>query len=482
METHPVNAPRVQWSLSLGAALFLMTVVVLSFSLYANLSVFVSRPSEYCYFPPFRAGENRNQNNHLGAEYYSIAKAIVEGRGFSDPFQSETGPTAWMPPGLVWILAGFHWLAAGNREVVTVLFVLLQDLTLVFVGAIVLLVGQATTRHVWLPSLLLLGAFCYYFRHCFQFTHDCFLVTGLLSLLLGGFVLGQPLQRTWRGAAGWGLIGGICALCSPIVGFSWGILTLAQGWQAGRRRNLTVALLLAALTVSPWVIRNYLVFGRFIPVKSNLAYELFQSQCLQYDGLLRDFSTHPWGTNNFERQDYQRLGEMAFLDARRDQFLESVAKDPFDFADRVANRFFAATLWYMPFDAREGYRQPVFFWITRIVFPLPFLAVLFLLLTAPWKPLTSAHWTGIGIYFTYLMPYVVVSYYDRYKAPLLAIEVVLVLWALDRLLRWFATRSNFSDDLIAEVVLEEEAIVADPIKKGEDSSARSSQRTVPEHG
>ena len=72
-----------------------------------------------------------------------------------------------------------------------------------------------------------------------------------------------------------------------IVALAWGVLTLpgARGQRAWSR--LGVAVLAAGLTVTPWVVRNYLVFGRLIPIKSNLAYELYQSQCLQPDGLLR---------------------------------------------------------------------------------------------------------------------------------------------------------------------------------------------------
>ncbi len=35
---------------------------------------------------------------HLGWEYGYIAAALVEGRGFADPFGAGTGATAWMPP------------------------------------------------------------------------------------------------------------------------------------------------------------------------------------------------------------------------------------------------------------------------------------------------------------------------------------------------------------------------------------------------
>jgi len=46
---------------------------------YTNLAYLVAKPAEYRYFPPFQRGYNANDNGHLGAEYFNIAKAIVAG-------------------------------------------------------------------------------------------------------------------------------------------------------------------------------------------------------------------------------------------------------------------------------------------------------------------------------------------------------------------------------------------------------------------
>ena len=193
-----------------------------------------------------------------------------------------------------------------------------------------------------------------------------------------------------------------------------------------------VAALVSMLTVSPWVVRNYLVFGRLLPVKSNAAYELYQAQCLVPDGVLGGnvFASHPWGSNNEERWRYRQLGEIAFLDEKRDLFVEAVRRDPLDFAERVVHRFLAATLVYTPFNPREEARRPVQLWLNRVLHPLPFLAMLVLLATAPWRPLHGAQWLAVGAYFAYLLPYVLISYYDRYKFPLMAIEVLLLVWAV----------------------------------------------------
>ena len=175
----------------------------------------------------------------------------------------------------------------------------------------------------------------------------------------------------------------------------------------------------------------YLVFGRLIPTKSNLAFELYQSQCLQAEGVLDGFGRHPYMLSNPEGNEYLALGEISFLDRKLEKFRESVSADPLDFAGRLASRFLAATCWFTPFG-RPG--RPWVLALKRVTHAVPFLALLFLLLTAIWRGLHPVQWLVIGVYILYLLPYIVISYYERYATPLLAAKVLLVVWAMDRLL------------------------------------------------
>src|SRR5206468_2540010 len=127
----------------------------------------------------------------------------------------------------------------------------------------------------------------------------------------------------------------------------WGVLSLGVAVRQRAGARVAVAGLVAGLALAPWTVRNYWVFGRLIPVKSNLAYELYQSECLQSDGLLQltTFHLHPYARASRERQEYKALGETAFLDRKREAFWRSVRADPEDYLERVASRFLGATLW-----------------------------------------------------------------------------------------------------------------------------------------
>jgi hypothetical protein len=410
-----------------------VVVAVLACSAYANLSFLVNNPQDYRLFPPFRSEHNRNMNTHLGAEYLNIARSLIDGGEFGNPFAGPTGPTAWMPPLLPSVLAALLWVSGGDIDAVTAVIVWLQDLILIGTGLLVLALARQTTG-VRVATLVFLVALLCHFRLSFQFTHDCWLLLLLMDLLIAGLVWLRPLRGSAVRAAVWGAFGGLCALGSPVVGLTWGVLTLACAGR-GRKWRFLVAALAAMSVVAPWMARNYDIFGRLIPVKSNLAFELYQSQVLQPSGVLElsSYATHPYKTGNSEGKEYRQLGEIAYLDRKMEQFLNAIRTDPTDFLKRIGERVLAATILYKPFDANGEAEYPWALWLSRLTHSLPFLALLVVLGTRRKLPLGAAEWIVVGAYVVFLLPYVLVSYYERYVFPLLAVKSLLVVWAVDRL-------------------------------------------------
>ena len=102
-----------------------------------------------------------------------------------------------------------------------------------------------------------------------------------------------------------------------------------------------------------------------------------------------------------------------------------------------AGRFFSATLRYVQFPSGGIASRPWALWINRVVHPVPFLALLFLLFTAWWRPLHKIQWIVVGVYCVYLVPNVAASYYERYGMPLLGVKILFMVLALDRLLSYW---------------------------------------------
>src|SRR5262245_3044085 len=391
-----------------------ITTVVVACMIYANVSFAVSRSDDYRFFPPFQPGVNRNMNWELGHEYFNIARSLADGDGFAHPFPGRTGPTAWMPPVLPTMLAGLWRLCDGNRAAVLVIVLVVQALVLVESGLLTLVVAGQTTQRISPNAVvaLFIVALFINFRDCFQANGDRWITLLTLDLVIAGFSWFRPLSR-WPRALCWGFFGGVCALISPIAAFAWGILSVIIGVRERAWKRLMLMLLATVITMAQWHIRNYLVFGRWIPVNSNLAYELYQSHCLQSDGILqsRTLGLHPYQRTSRERGVYDALGEAAYLDLKADQFRDAVAADPLDLLDRIAARFLCATLWYVPIDRAPGDNAPWWLLVQRLAHPWPFLALFLLVLVGIRNRLHPVTWTVIAIYWLYLVPYIVTSYY-----------------------------------------------------------------------
>lgn len=234
-----------------------------------------------------------------------------------------------MPPILPTLLAGLLWVCDGDSDLVMTVVIFSQVFVLIGTGVLVSVLVLQTCTRLWTgaAAVIFFLAVLADFHQWFQFTHDSWLVLLALDLLLAGLCWWQPMQR-WQSAAGWGLFGGICALINPLVALTWGLFTMLAGWRQRSWSRLGIALLVAGITLTPWTVRNYVVFGRLIPVKPNLAYELYQSQCCQADGLIQVATFvrhHPNSPGAWrERLEYKNLGEMAYIERKRELFWQAV--------------------------------------------------------------------------------------------------------------------------------------------------------------
>jgi hypothetical protein len=406
----------------------LLAVAVFGTSLYASLPHALGLNRLYKYVPPFN-GQDLSLLDHLGGEHRSIAEALVAGRGFADPFHDRTGPTAWMAPVLPSLQA--FLLALGGIKLTVIMVAFLQNLTLVFTGWLVMR-AAARCRSPRAPAVACILYFATtwsYFSSCYQFTHDAWLVMLLVGMLV--YVADRLWARPigWRSSVGWGLLGGIAASASPALGLPWLALSVLLGRSSRQIRPVFASILVAGTVMAPWIVRNAIVFGRFIPVKSNLPFEFYQSNALEPTGVLRDETchTHPFQTAGTERSRYVKLGEMAYLDEYRTRAAEAIRRDPVGYLIRVKNRLLAATCVYYSFVVGEGRGRVL---VRSLLYTLPFLGLLAMVLSGRWlrDPLPRI---ALVVFVTYLTPYVLVAYYRRYALPLLGLQVMFEIWGLD---------------------------------------------------
>ena len=419
---------------------------------------------------------NRSSLMHVGAEYNCIAKAIANGRGFSDPFFEPSGPTAWMPPALSYYQA-FVYQLTGNDDMSLFFAMVLLNLVSVSMTSYLLLRESRRLGYKWAGLVVVLLLFTSNFFMLFQMTHDPALLLIVVNLVWIG---ANRLPRFQRSAqyAWWGVLGGGAALCSPIVGGAWGWMTLRQwrkealgktagrsksvgsetaGSKSGVARHFILALVVGLLLVTPWTVRNRLQFGKWMPIKSNGLYELWQSQVIDDDGILdnRTFAQHPWAGDREQRAEYLEMGEVAFVQEKTRLGIQAVIDAPLAYLEKVGNRCTTILLYYIPTDdIYPGDPRAWALLYTRLIHPLPLLALLLIACCAP-IPLEARLVNAIVLFAVLMFPYALLTYYDRYGVMCIGIKGIVMLYGWDAFHnRFFSSKQESQADASTDLTNE----------------------------
>lgn len=367
-----------------------------------------------------------DMTNHLGAEYDNIAQAMVRGDGFADPFGRGDGPTGWMPPMLPSVLYVFYWFGDGQREWVVGLVRLLQPACLFLSLTIVLQPFAGSTRRGWVATIALLAVLSN-LHYLLQLSHDHVLLMPMVTCIWWNLsrtwsAKVQPMTEILRGIAG-----GLVALASPVIALTWAILTV---FRVGFRPVLMWSALASIVVVSPWIIRNRVVLNKWTPVKSNSAYELYQAQVVDDDGVfdLSTCRTHPYAKNSQDAELYTELGERAFLAQKADVFWQDIRSRPGRWVNRTVYRGLVATIYPAPFDGNHRIR--ILARLGAWCFALAICGSIVFILRSKWSELPIGVRIAISLWGLILLPYVLVSFYQRYAIPLFPLQVFLMAYAV----------------------------------------------------
>jgi hypothetical protein len=169
--------------------------------------------------------------------------------------------------------------------------------------------------------------------------------TTLSPLILSLIFLVTLEMQQLPGMRGWIIFGGlwgIGALTNPsMLSFLpfCGLWVWRQRHKAGLPSLAGVALSSAVFFVvlSPWVIRNYEVFGRFVLVRDDFGLQLRLGNWKGADGIYL-FYLAP-SKNQLEFDKFQRMGEFAYAEDCKRLALEWIREDPRRFAIVSLKRF-----------------------------------------------------------------------------------------------------------------------------------------------
>lgn len=252
-----------------------------------------------------------------GTEIGRIAANLSEGRGYSSPFEAGTQPTAWVCPAIPALWAAIL-LAAGEdspaamaavwvsqavaSSLAAVLYVAILGRVLPMPAARSVLPWWGLAVALWPESILRITELWYY----------TWQELGIAVLVWLGIAWRDDPSR--RNAVGLGVAGGLVALVNvtPAPVFLLALARPVVGRVArGVRARAALAVVLAALIVSPWLVRNAAVFDRPIPLRGNAGFELWQGNNPRAAIRQTQDSVHP-GIDARELQRYREIGEVAY--------------------------------------------------------------------------------------------------------------------------------------------------------------------------
>ena len=210
----------------------------------------------------------------------NIAFALSEGKGFSNLFRQNTGPTAWIPPvypfllSLVFRVFGPFTLSSFFAAVLlNALFSAASTFPLFH------LARKVSGRTVAIVTAWLWVALPAGIMMPFEWIWDTSLSVLLATTLLWTTLcISESRKRSlWLVYA---LLWAIALLTNPSLGM---ILPFLLFWAAVRARDVIqlswripiLSILLIVLCCLPWTIRNYAAFHRTIPIRSSLPFELW---------------------------------------------------------------------------------------------------------------------------------------------------------------------------------------------------------------
>jgi hypothetical protein len=284
----------------------------------------------------------------FGWEMGRIARALVTGYGFAEPFNGHSGPTAWCPPlyplllAAVFKLFGVYTLKSG--------WVILT-INSIFSAATAIAIYQIAWRcfgrtaqglkialwSAWLWALYP-AAMQYAVKWVWDMALTAFLFAWIIVLALRIRGIGDepcpPLLSSRSEAEGSASLRTTDQLESWLLfGLLWGLIALSNSslltflpvcglwiiWPALRSRRqvasalrkITLASLCFIAVISPWVIRNWVVFHAFVPMRSNFGAELYEATIFSNDGFPW-MATLPLAETAPEFRRYERLGEIAY--------------------------------------------------------------------------------------------------------------------------------------------------------------------------
>ena len=338
MPRNPVPGPR--WRL-------LSAIVLVALALRLVVSPFINELMDPAHIKCWEQG--------------NVAAALLSAHIFGSPFDSFRQPSAVMPPVYPLIVAAFfHFF--GVRTVASIIAIHAFDCLISALACIpiFLMARRSFGERVawWAAWGWAFSPYGIYFAATWPWS------THLLLLCLCWLLyLAQDLERSARLGlwARFGLLAGFAGLTEPSVLVVIPFLMALASWRLAHEglrwlRPAAVASAVMLATLSPWMIRNALVFHRFIPMRDSMGLELWMGNNGHNLNWTSD-DLHP--LHDMSEQVRYNMGELVYMSQKAQQARAYIHDHPVWYAGMCFRR--AVFIWtgYWSFDRDYLAQEPM---------------------------------------------------------------------------------------------------------------------------
>ncbi len=381
----------------------------------------------------------------------TLARSLAIGHGYSDPYTVTTGPSALIPPVYPWVTSlafrVFGVYSHGAGFVMVVFNSIFSALTCWTVYRICVRVFNQTVA-VWSGWLWALSPFAIYYSvdWIWETAMSAFLLSWLLLLTLE--MEGDDSLRSWAGyAVLWGFVGLTNTAELAWLPFSgcWLLYHLVRG-----RKRFVVPVVVSAvvfwLVLTPWLVRNYVVFGQVVFIRDNFGNELRAGNNALSEGLkVVKFDS---GRDPYLLNLYKQMGEAAINAQQADAAKAWIANHPGRFFELCVRRF-----WYFWGGTPHDYGNDPFGWAKQI--KNHFYALWSVLAFVGLIVAIKRRIHGVFLFATILLSYPLAYYITvpepRYRHPIepeMLMLTVYLFWALA--MRFLPQRQPVKDGVMAQ--------------------------------
>lgn len=363
--------------------------------------------------------------------YDSIAKSMVQGEGYH-----EEGKRAFRPPGYPYFLAALYSVFGAHPLPVRLVQAILALITCLIIFLLGKKLGGERT------GLWAAGFFAVY-PQFIRYSGNLYVETLFILLFLSALVsLFDAVQKpSFSRSMMAGFLLGLSALVREIALFMilpillWALLTKKDSSEkTQRRKGLITLVVFFVLTISPWTLRNYLLFHSFIPISTNGGFNFYMGNNPQATGEYNsDIDTKikwPFPLSSETPEELLSL-EVEAAKTGYKKGINFIIQNPAHFFQLALKKF--AVLWRPPtynLNLRENFNETIF----RILWLISYLVLLILAFPGMWISLKKfgREWTLFHLLiFSVTGVHMLVFSATRYRLPLIPLLMIFAALTID---------------------------------------------------